>query len=278
MLTEIWSARGCDKPVHFMPMAGFFQGGGISSNKKDAIAVVGNLGALPAVGAKAANSLQDLVAANCPDGTSEAQISDIVSRVTSETFKGNVAKDVLAALSLPATSLLDPTILRLATAVDRMLRLISRYSKVNSLRGLPVDLYGTGWKEAFPDHEGFTFCGQVAHPEVVNVLGRYKATLNFDPGFEDGQHDRVLSALAQGTHVITNENRFPSEIPSAAEGIHTFPYAAVDICEAAENALLRARGEDLELDSKDLILRHGWIERFYELTKRINEIEPASAN
>lgn len=265
MLTDVWKERGCDKTVHFLPMAGFFQAGPLNTDKKEAIAVIGNLGALPAVGAVSANSLAELVVSNAPEGTSDKQISDIIARVTSETFKGNVAKEILAALGLPTAALLDPSVLRLATAVDRMLRLISRYSKVNSLRGLPVDFYGTGWKEAFPDHEGFNFCGQISHPEIARVLGHYKATLNFDPGFEDGVHDRVISALVQGTHVITNKNEYLKDIPGSEGWVHTYPYSATDIHEVAARALhATEQGGSKDL-RKEIYLKNGWGERFFDL-------------
>ncbi len=265
MLTEVWRARGCAKAVHFMPMAGFFEATPVAPDKKDAIVVIGNLSSLPAVGAEAGSSFDETVAANCPDGTSDKQVSDIISRVTSKGFKGNVAKEILAALDLSASSLLDPAVLRLATAVDRALRLMSRYNKVDSLRGLPVEFYGSGWKEAFPNHEGFTFHDPIAHPDVPKILGRYKVTLNFDPGFEDGVHDRVISALAQGTQVVTNENASLKTLPGADERVHTFAYADSDIRDVASRALQSPVTNDAVDYRKTLIVNHGWTERFFSL-------------
>ncbi len=91
-------------------------------------------------------------------------------------------------------------------AVDSWMKRDRRIQAVASLEGVPVDFFGTGWRETFGDVRGFNYIGRVRHDDIARVLGHYQATVNFDPNWQGGMHDRVYTAAAMGTHVITNEN------------------------------------------------------------------------
>jgi hypothetical protein len=100
----------------------------------------------------------------------------------------------------------DRASLGVLVAVDSWVKRHRRIQAVASLAGVPVDFYGTGWREQFGDTPGFNYIGRVHHDNIARVLAHYRATVNFDPNWQGGVHDRVYSAAAMGTHVFTNAN------------------------------------------------------------------------
>lgn len=91
-------------------------------------------------------------------------------------------------------------------AIDSWVKRQRRLDAVRSLAGLPVDFYGSGWRDALGEVDGFRHVGRVRHEDLALLLPHYRAVLNFDPNWTGGVHDRVYTAAAMGVTVVTNEN------------------------------------------------------------------------
>ena len=151
----------------------------------------------------------------------------------------------------------DRPSLALMIAVDSWAKRDRRIQAVASLAGTPVDFYGTGWKEHFGATAGVNYIGRVHHDHIARVLAHYRATVNFDPCWQGGVHDRVYSAAAMGTHVFTNTNT-----GLAAAGLPADLVTTYDPTRPALASLVRASGV---LDSNaptgarhDVLVRHNW--------------------
>lgn len=90
--------------------------------------------------------------------------------------------------------------------VDCWVKRHRRLQAMRSLRGMPVDFFGTGWRELLGDLPDFRYVGQVRHQNIAALLRHYSALVNFDPNWSGGVHDRVYTACAMGVPVLTNEN------------------------------------------------------------------------
>jgi hypothetical protein len=91
-------------------------------------------------------------------------------------------------------------------AVDSWVKRHRRLAAVRSLQGVPVDFFGSGWRELLGEVDGFRYVGQIGHQDIATVLRHYRGLVNFDPNWADGVHDRVYTACAMGTPVLTNAN------------------------------------------------------------------------
>ena len=151
----------------------------------------------------------------------------------------------------------DRPSLAVMVAVDSWVKRDRRIQAVASLAGVPVDFYGTGWKEQFGDTPGFNYIGRVHHDHIARVLAHYRATVNFDPCWQGGVHDRVYSAAAMGTHVFTNTNTGLARAALPDDLVTTYDANRPQLA-----ALVRASGA-LEATTAagarhDVLVRHNW--------------------
>lgn len=151
----------------------------------------------------------------------------------------------------------DRPSLALMIAVDSWAKRDRRIQAVASLAGVPVDFYGTGWKEHFGATPGFNYVGRVHHDHIARVLAHYRATVNFDPCWQGGVHDRVYSAAAMGTHVFTNTNTGLASAGLPADLVTTYDPTRPQLA-----SLVRASGV-LESTAStgarhDVLARHNW--------------------
>jgi hypothetical protein len=151
----------------------------------------------------------------------------------------------------------DRPSLALLVAVDSWVKRHRRIQAVASLAGVPVDFYGTGWQEHFGDTPGFNYVGRVHHDNIARVLAHYRATVNFDPNWQGGMHDRVYSAAAMGTHVFTNANTGLATAGLPADLVTTY--------DANRPSLARLVRDSATLESSalagvrlDVLARHNW--------------------
>jgi hypothetical protein len=151
----------------------------------------------------------------------------------------------------------DRPSLGLLVAVDSWVKRHRRIRAVASLAGVPVDFYGTGWQEQFGDTPGFNYIGRVHHDHIARVLAHYRATVNFDPNWQGGVHDRVYSAAAMGTHVFTNANTglaaatLPSDLVTTYDA--TAPRLAALVADSGALACDHPGGARV-----DVLARHNW--------------------
>lgn len=267
LYSKLWQTNGVNRPIHFLPMGGFFQGQSSRlPERRKAIAVVGNLGGLPVKGASVSGSLSEMVENNAPAAVSTTEKTALLERLVAKDFNGNVARCVLEACSIPLEYLMEPEYLSYMAAIDRNIRVRVRAETVSSLKGLPVDFYGTGWDELFGTEPSFNHRNQVSHYQIPELFQSYKCVLNFDPNFEHGVHDRVITALASGATVITNKNQYLTQIRDCDQAIFTYSLNETNIYDLAVNAL----ETDTEPSCpKQIYKEHSWGSRIYDLLRDI---------
>jgi hypothetical protein len=127
---------------------------------------------------------------------------------------------------------------------------------VRTLRGHPVDVFGTGW-----DHIDWTgakavFHGALGWRETIRQLPTYSGCLSINPLVEHSVHDRVFFALATGVVPVSDANAFaqahlpglaryhfnftPESIVQAVDAALSDPTEALARTEAAQQALVPA--------------------------------------
>jgi hypothetical protein len=171
--------------------------------------------------------------------------------------------DPMPALTVARTLALEPeTVLRgdwLAAfvAVDSWIKRDRRIRAVRSLSGLPVDFFGTGWRELLGDVAGFRHVGQVRHDDIALLISNYAAVLNFDPNWLGGTHDRVYTAAAMGVPVVTNYNDGLDEAQLPVELVHQYCPNRPALSERLAGSGL-FRNPRVNRMRVDVLARHNW--------------------
>lgn len=146
-------------------------------------------------------------------------------------------------------------------AIDSWVKRERRLAAVRSLAGIPCDFFGRGWAELLGEVPGFRHVGQVHHGDIARLVPHYMAVLNFDPNWSHGVHDRVYTATAMGTRVLTNTNEALAGAALPGDLVATYdanrPALAQTLLDAgwldALPAPARPRAE--------LLAGHGWAAR-----------------
>ena len=71
-----------------------------------------------------------------------------------------------------------------------------------------IAVYGTGWDRAANLPSTWDFFGPVDYMQQFDAFGNSRFTVNLDPNWSHGVHDRVFNAMTMRTAVITNTNTF----------------------------------------------------------------------
>lgn len=256
------------KPI-FLPMAGFFNH---ETTKKPIrqkkLCVIGSPFALNVDGVTTEVDMLKTAQKNNYLSLSKAELADIVQSCNAPDFRGNVVQVILKRLRLHEIDLLDSKLLKFAASIDTYVRVNTRISAVRSLSRFPIDIYGPGWESHFHQSTNIQFKGSIPHDAIPIIARRYAAVINFDPNFENGVHDRVLTTLGVGTKVITNENYFLNKIPSHETAIKTYKIYKPELNLLAEEIF----DENCEYDDrKCLFEQHCWPSRIRDLLEEIND-------
>jgi hypothetical protein len=159
--------------------------------------------------------------------------------------------------------------LPLICAIDSYYKRLRRFIAIRSLSGLPIDFYGAGWSEYFPDETNFRFLGNIKHQEVAQYSARYKAVVNFDPNWEMGIHDRVFTTCAMGTPVITNRNAALQAANLPSELVHTYSANNPQLQAIAEPLL--ASREETGSPHLQVLTEQSWVNRMARLITHTTE-------
>ena len=179
--------------------------GAIDTEVLPRVAVIGTIGN-ELGGTPAGETLPDLLARVAGSHTTADRLATLHDALLAVDADAMPAQTVARVLGWGPERAFDRPSLAVMVAVDSWVKRNRRIQAVASLAGVAVDFYGTGWKEQFGETPGFNYIGRVHHDHIARVLSHYRATVNFDPNWQGGVHDRVYSAAAMGTHVFTNAN------------------------------------------------------------------------
>jgi hypothetical protein len=220
------------------------------------VAVIGTIGS-ELGGTPAGETLPDLLARVAGAHAGADRLATLHDALLAADADAMPAQTVARVLGWGPERAFDRPSLAVMVAVDSWVKRHRRIQAVASLAGVPVDFYGTGWKAQFGETPGFNYIGRVHHDHIARVLAHYRATVNFDPNWQGGMHDRVYSAAAMGTHVFTNANT-----GLAAAGLPADLVTAYDANRPALAALVR---NSAVLSSKkpitprlDVLARNNW--------------------
>jgi hypothetical protein len=137
----------------------------------------------------------------------------LAEHVMSNEATANVAAAAANFLQLDPARLLAPAMVHLLCAMDSSEKRRRRIEIIRSLRDVPMDVYGTGWRRLIGDQPNLRFAGQlVSHASLPALFARYRVLLDFAPNWDEGFNDRVLPALTVGCRVVTTVNRAVAEL------------------------------------------------------------------
>ncbi len=248
------------KSVHLLPMTGSPALPGIPFPKKDLPLLFTGSYTSPAEVREAISKIPDFM---------QEQISLIIDRMEEDpalTIEDTVRElfpDTIVTELFPLhmqSFFLADTYLR-ASVRDRILRRL-----VSS--GLPVTLCGNGYKKAsFYGEKNAVFLPEVPFPETFPLMARSKITLNILPLFKNGVHDRVFSAMLNGSAVLTDQSGWLSKhftpekhlffYDSSKEALDTLPDRVASLLSSEEKLAAVA-----EAGKKEAFLHHTWEQRF----------------
>lgn len=129
--------------------------------------------------------------------------------------------------------------------VDYFIRAFYREELIRTLsnNGICVDIYGEKWeqfecenKENLRLHEPLDFM------ESLEVMGNAKISLNSIPSFKGGGHERIFSAMLNGSLCVTDSNAYLEE--QFVNGEEIFSYQRDDMQKAADGILYYLQHEE----------------------------------
>lgn len=98
--------------------------------------------------------------------------------------------------------------------LDQYVRNQERFDVIESLisAGIKVHVFGNGWDKFDTQHKDFLMVHEnVEHEEALRIMADSKIVLNILPRFADGSHERVFTAMAQGSVCVTDRNIYLEE-------------------------------------------------------------------
>jgi hypothetical protein len=104
-----------------------------------------------------------------------------------------------------------PLMMHKARLIDRYVREWYREEVIKALLrlGITVDVMGFRWEMFSCEGDSrLRIHSPVSYPEQLAVLGQSRMTLNVQPLFRDGVHDRVMNSMANGSVALTDHCEF----------------------------------------------------------------------
>lgn len=153
-------------------------------------------------------------------------------------------------------------------AVDLWIRTYFREKTVRILSesGLSVQIYGQDWDRVSWKHPGnLSVSGKAVHSiDCVQAMAQAKMALNTMPWFKDGAHDRVFTAMLQGTVALTDDSRYLRENFKDKETLVFYSLNELDKLPGIVEGLLKEPERLYEVagQAKDVAQRfHTWRQR-----------------
>ncbi|MBJ92391.1 MAG: hypothetical protein CL577_07290 [Alteromonadaceae bacterium] len=86
------------------------------------------------------------------------------------------------------------------------------------LAGIPLTIIGNNWDKTH-QYDSHSYMPAVPFNELKNLITNSKFILHHSPGFEQGQHERVVYSLARGTCVLSSKTPYLLESYGSGNGI-----------------------------------------------------------
>jgi len=151
---------------------------------------------------------------------------------------------------------------------DLYLRALSRQKLIDDCAAnhIKLTIIGNSWQHAVkqPLHH---YLPAEPFPELLNRIAESKYVLHHNPGFLQGQHERILYSMLLGTAVISEKNDYLTQRYGQQGSIILYQQVA-DLCELA-NAISPQIYQELTSNAQQQVLRDDtWLVRLQQL--RVN--------
>lgn len=95
---------------------------------------------------------------------------------------------------------------------NSFLRAYKREKVLNKIRDIPVFIIGDIKSEILLKNKNITLLGKAAYYESFKIMSKYMFSLNIEPNFNFGFHDRILRGATNASVIITNYGKIQQEI------------------------------------------------------------------
>lgn len=165
------------------------------------------------------------------------------------------------------------------TVVDKYVRTARRMRCLRELdrAGIPVDIIGAQW-------EGTRFaCHSIHEPrryeDVLSLMARSRIVLQVNPNFARGAHERVFSAMANGSVVVADANTCVESLFSSGEDIAFFTWDDYAHVPSLVGELLEdesARAQIAARGKEKVCTAHLWQHRAPAIVRMIEQMARAT--
>lgn len=95
---------------------------------------------------------------------------------------------------------------------NSFLRAYKREKVLAEIRNLPLTIIGEVRSKALLNKANLKIVGKVPYYKSFEIMRQYQFSLNIEPNFNCGFHDRAVRSAVQGNVVITNYSKMQSEV------------------------------------------------------------------
>lgn len=161
--------------------------------------------------------------------------------------------------------------------IEMYLRGKDRIEMVRAVKNAKVDVFGTadgkaGWDHYLGGKKNVVIHDPVPFEQVLSIMKHSKIVLNSSPWIYRGVHERILSGIACGALVITNENPYLKEQFKDGKSIVLYKHGQWDKLNHHINEYLESesqRNTIVEAGRKIVMGHHTWDHRVAQLLAQL---------
>jgi spore maturation protein CgeB len=143
--------------------------------------------------------------------------------------------------------------------------------------GIDVDIYGSGWEDStLAQKANMHVHGEIPYKDMLDIIAKAKVIISDEACFNSGAHDRVFTAMLNGTAVVSEYSSYLAEEFSIGDEIFMFGWENIQqelqiVHKLLANDLYR---EDVARKAYNKVLyRHTWLERAKRMLETVELIK-----
>lgn len=152
-----------------------------------------------------------------------------------------------------------------------------RIELIRSIKNTRVDVFGgsltsTGWKEQFASQPNVVVHSEVTYDKAINIIRQSKIVLSTNMKSSQGGHERIFSALALGSAVLTSSNSYLEEHFKDSKSILLYSPYDLSILDDKVFLFLQddiTRKESIQNGRELVMSKHTWDERLSEFMPKV---------
>ncbi len=185
----------------------------------------------------------------------------------------NVTDSLLHQSGVEINKIFDPIWCSALTDADSFIKRFRRIQIVKSLKGKKINTYGTGWDNYDNEISNMVHHGKTPYQKQFEIFNRSKISVNIDPNWDFGVHDRVFNAASVGAISLTQRNPYIESILPDGVGCLCYAPNGSDIADAInDNTSLL---EEISYEGhRRTQLFHNWDYRTAEIIAYMTNSQP----